>query len=210
MSTMLDSRDIRMFDYFNRFAQPFREAIRTHAERVAAQEGIEVEYIRKPKGFRKEDRIWEILAKRGSHPGLVHVFSTMELCSSYRPWHDKKTGMTHLRQRRRQVRSLLLLLHRQEGSRGVKPSFFVSLPSHLALVARVSIPRSSSSWFSAPCSILGVAGRSEGTLAAWQEHFVPTSPAQSITSLHGGTNDVRSSTTIAIARLSSTSLARRS
>jgi hypothetical protein len=53
MATMLDSRDIRMFDYFTRFAQPFREAIRAHAERLAAEEGVEVEYIKKPKGFRK-------------------------------------------------------------------------------------------------------------------------------------------------------------
>lgn len=97
MATMLDSREIRMFDYFVQFAQPFREAIRAHAERLAAEEGVEVEYVKRPKGFRKEDRIREILAKRGNHPGLVHVFSTMELCSSYRPWHDKKTGITRLR-----------------------------------------------------------------------------------------------------------------
>ena len=58
---------------------------------------MEVEYIKKPKGFRKEDRIREIVAKRGGHPGLVHVFSVMELCSSYRPWHNKQTGMNYLR-----------------------------------------------------------------------------------------------------------------
>jgi len=97
MSIELDRRDIRLFDYATAFAQPFREAIRAQAERVAADEGIEVEYIRKPKGFRKEDRIREIVAKRGNHPGLVHIFSVMDLCSSYRPWHDKRTGMTYLR-----------------------------------------------------------------------------------------------------------------
>jgi hypothetical protein len=64
---------------------------------VAADEGIEVEYIKRPKNYRKEDRIREILAERGTHPGLVHIFSVMELCSSYRPWHDKRTGLTHLR-----------------------------------------------------------------------------------------------------------------
>lgn len=71
--------------------------IRAQAERVAAEAGIEVEYIKKPKGCHKEDRIREILTERGDHPGLVHVFSVMELCSSYRPWHDKRTGMTYLR-----------------------------------------------------------------------------------------------------------------
>src|SRR3954467_7686024 len=73
MSLTLDSRGIKLFDYANEFAQPFREAIRARAERVAAEEGIEVEYIKKPKGVRKEDRIREIVAKRGDHPGLVHV-----------------------------------------------------------------------------------------------------------------------------------------
>jgi hypothetical protein len=71
MATMLDSRDIRIFDYFARFAQPFRESIRAHAERLAAEEGVEVEYIKKPKGFRKEDRIREIVARRGTHPGHI-------------------------------------------------------------------------------------------------------------------------------------------
>jgi hypothetical protein len=97
MSTTLDSRGIKLFDYATEFAQPFREAIRARAERVAGEEGIEVEYIKKPRGFRKEDRIREIVAKRGDHPGLVHVFSVMELCSSYRPWHNKQTGMNYLR-----------------------------------------------------------------------------------------------------------------
>lgn len=97
MATLLDSRGIRLFDYAKQFAEPLREAIRRHAEKVAAEAGIEVEYIKRPKGFRKEDRIAEILAHRGTHPGLVHVFSVMELCSSYRPWHDKRTGNTYLR-----------------------------------------------------------------------------------------------------------------
>lgn len=34
-------------------------------------------------------------ARNASWP--VHNFSVMELCSSYRPWHDKRTGLTHLR-----------------------------------------------------------------------------------------------------------------
>lgn len=45
----------------------------------AADDGVEVEYIRKPKYSRKEDRNREILAERGTHLGLVHIFSAMEL-----------------------------------------------------------------------------------------------------------------------------------
>ncbi|HYC88594.1 MAG TPA: hypothetical protein VEO54_05240 [Thermoanaerobaculia bacterium] len=81
MATLLDSRGIRLFDS-TQFVQPFRDAIRGHAEKVAAEEGVTVEYIRKMKTFREEDRIQQILAERGDHPGLVHIFSAMEPCSA--------------------------------------------------------------------------------------------------------------------------------
>jgi len=38
-----------------------RDSIRAQAERVAAEAGIEVEYIKKPTTYRKEDRIRKIL-----------------------------------------------------------------------------------------------------------------------------------------------------
>ena len=56
-----------------------------------------MEAIRTFKGFRKEDRIAEILEKRGTHPGLVHVFSAMENCNCFKPWHDRATGHTYLK-----------------------------------------------------------------------------------------------------------------
>ena len=96
MTAILDSKKIRIFDY-PRFAEPFRDAIRADAERVAAAAGVTIEFIRKIKGFRKEERIQHILAERGNHPGLVHVFSAMETCTSYKPWHNKTTGQTFLR-----------------------------------------------------------------------------------------------------------------
>jgi hypothetical protein len=93
MAGYLGGRGIRLFDYV-RWAEPLREAIRANAERVAADAGLQIEFIRKLKAFRKEDRIQAILAERGDAPGLVHVFSAMESCSSYRPWHDKTSGKT--------------------------------------------------------------------------------------------------------------------
>jgi hypothetical protein len=96
MTAYLYAHQIRIFDY-PRFAEPFRDAIRQNAERLARENGLEIEFLRKPKSVRKEDRIQEILAQRGTHPGLVHIFSVMEPCSSYQPWHDKKTGKTFLR-----------------------------------------------------------------------------------------------------------------
>jgi hypothetical protein len=97
MTRELTRRGIRIFD-FPRFAEPFREEIRENAERVAKEAGLEIEFIRK-KNFRKEKRIKQIVRERGDHPGLVHVFSAMEPCPSFRPWHDKPTGKTFLKGR---------------------------------------------------------------------------------------------------------------
>src|SRR3954447_17277367 len=38
----------------------------------------------------------QALAKRGEHPGLICIFSAMEPCSTYKPWHNKQTGQTYL------------------------------------------------------------------------------------------------------------------
>jgi hypothetical protein len=95
MGSHLRSKGIRIFDY-TQFAEPLRDEIRLHAERLAQENGLEIEFIRK-KDFRKEEKIKKIIAKRGGHPGLVHIFSALEPCPSFKPWHDKKTGRTFLR-----------------------------------------------------------------------------------------------------------------
>jgi hypothetical protein len=95
MARYLGARQIRLFDY-PRFAEPFREELRTHAERLATEHGLTIDFIRR-RTFRKEDRIKTILAQRGDHPGLVHIFSAMEPCPSFKPWHDKRSGKTFLR-----------------------------------------------------------------------------------------------------------------
>jgi len=87
---------IRIFDY-PRFAGELRDKIRENAQRLAREHGIEIEFVRKAKAKRKEKRIKEVLTKRGEHPGLVHILSVMESCSSYKPWHNKKTHKTYLK-----------------------------------------------------------------------------------------------------------------
>jgi hypothetical protein len=96
MAKWLRVRNIRLFDY-PRFAEPLRDEVRANAERVAQENGIEIEFIRSKGAFRKEARIQEILAKREEHAGMVHIFSAMEGCPSFEPWHDKQTGRTFLR-----------------------------------------------------------------------------------------------------------------
>ena len=95
ITSYLYSNHVRIFDYL-KFAQPFREQIRENAETLAKANGLTIEFIGK-KTFRKEERIKKILKERGSHPGLVHIFSAMESCTTYKPWHDKATGKTFLR-----------------------------------------------------------------------------------------------------------------
>ena len=99
MTKYLYVHKIRIFDYATQFAEPLREAIRANAEAVAEENGVEIEFIRKSKAFRKEDRIREILEARGDHPGLAHVFSAMERCTAYYPWHDKETHKTFIKSR---------------------------------------------------------------------------------------------------------------
>jgi hypothetical protein len=95
MTSFLKASGIRIFDY-PKWAEPLREEIRTNAERLAQENGLEIEFIRR-NNFRKEKRIKEIIATRGDHPGLVHIFSAMEPCPSYKPWHDKKSHRTFLK-----------------------------------------------------------------------------------------------------------------
>ena len=79
-------KQVRIFDY-PRFAEPSRGQLRANLERQAAATGIEIEFLRK-RNVRKEDRVKAILAQRGDQPGLVYIFSAMEPCSTYKPWHD--------------------------------------------------------------------------------------------------------------------------
>jgi hypothetical protein len=94
MTSYLYANQIRIFDY-PRFAEPLRDEIRENAEKIAKENDIEIEHIRK-KGVRKESIIEKIIEKRGTHPGLVHIISVMERCPSYKPWHDKNTHKTFL------------------------------------------------------------------------------------------------------------------
>ena len=96
MAGYLSYHKIRLFDY-TKLAEPLRNELRAHAEKLAREAGIEIEFVRRHKGFRKEDRINEILAQRGNHPGLVHILSAMESCNAYRPWFDKAKGHAQLK-----------------------------------------------------------------------------------------------------------------
>lgn len=95
VSLRLHQLNIRCFD-LKLFAEPLREQVRENALLLARQAGLEIEHLER-KGLRKEERVAGILEERGRHPGLVHIFSAMESCKCFKPWHDKKSGRTGLK-----------------------------------------------------------------------------------------------------------------
>ena len=84
MTGYLYANNIRIFDFAN-FSQPLTEQIRQNAQRIADENGIEIEFIRKLRAFLKDDRIQEIIANTGKTEGLIHIFSAMEQFNTYKP-----------------------------------------------------------------------------------------------------------------------------
>ena len=95
MTRFLYANGIQIFEYPD-FAMTLRERVREQVASVAAEAGVTIEHIAKSH-IRKEAVVAKVLEQRGDRPGLVHVLSAMEACSSYRPWHDKQSHKTFLR-----------------------------------------------------------------------------------------------------------------
>ena len=96
MTSYLNANHIKIFDY-QKFCEPLTQKVRSVAEEIAKANDIEIEFIRKLKAFRKDERIQEIMENKQIKEGLVHIFSAMESCNSYKPWHDKTSGRTFLK-----------------------------------------------------------------------------------------------------------------
>ena len=96
LALYLNIRKIRFFDY-PKCTKPFRDEIRQNAERLARENELEIEYIRRQRQFRKQQRIKEIISQRGNHPGLVHIFSAMESCPTFEAYYSKRNKRTTFR-----------------------------------------------------------------------------------------------------------------
>jgi hypothetical protein len=96
MEQRLRSEGVLFKDY-QQWAGSKRDEIRANAVRLAEEAGVEIEHVRSPKSLRKSDQVKQIIAERGDAPGLVHVFSAMETCNSFRWQYDRSTGKTRLR-----------------------------------------------------------------------------------------------------------------
>jgi len=60
MTGYLEANNIRIFDFSN-FSQPLTEQVRVNAQRIADENGIGIESIRKLRAFRRDDRIQQFL-----------------------------------------------------------------------------------------------------------------------------------------------------
>jgi hypothetical protein len=95
MTSYLYAHHVRIFD-FPQFAQGYTSKIRDHIAQVAKSHNSEITFVRSHSD-RKENIVSEIIKTRGDHPGLVAILSAMEACTTFQPWHDKKTRKTFLR-----------------------------------------------------------------------------------------------------------------
>ncbi len=92
ITRFFNAHGIRIFD-FKPWAAPMRDQINERIKAIAEENNIEIEFVRKANS-RKDERIAEIIRKRGDQPGIVHIFSAMESCTAFKPWHDKQTHAT--------------------------------------------------------------------------------------------------------------------
>jgi len=81
---------IQVRDLENHFKR-LNDALRKQAEARADEAGLEIDYIRRS-NFRKDDRIKEVIAERGDHAGLVHIFAAVEGCTAWRVRRRKCDG----------------------------------------------------------------------------------------------------------------------
>lgn len=63
---------------FTEYAITLRDSLEQHLVQLAETEGVAIEYLRSARAVRKEERVQEVLAQRGDHPGLVHLFAVVE------------------------------------------------------------------------------------------------------------------------------------
>lgn len=68
MTSYLNANHIKIFDY-PQFCEPLTREVRSMAERIAKEAGIEIEFIRRLKAFRKDERIQEMIESKQIRSG---------------------------------------------------------------------------------------------------------------------------------------------
>ncbi|MCP4407062.1 MAG: MarR family transcriptional regulator [Gammaproteobacteria bacterium] len=95
MTSLLYADKRRIFDY-PAYAKWLRDQVRKNVHEIARTNNLEIEHINK-RNVRKDALVQKVLRQRGEAPGLVHILSAMESCSSYKPWYNKRTHKAYLK-----------------------------------------------------------------------------------------------------------------
>ncbi len=124
MTGYLKANNIRIFD-FSHFSQPLTEQVRANAQLIAEENGIEIEFIRKLRAFRKDDRIQGISSEKPESPKGSSI--------SFLPW-SSAIPISHGMTRPLGKHSLNLT------KVNVSTIISISLTGNLASVTSVSLP----------------------------------------------------------------------
>ena len=95
MTNLLYRKDTPIKD-FPKFIAPYRDELHQNARQIARQEGVEIEFIRRPKQVRKEDLVARHMSTGSICEGLVCILSAMEQCQNYVYRYDKNSGRSYL------------------------------------------------------------------------------------------------------------------
>jgi len=93
MEIQMHLRKRKLKDYGD-FVSQTASKLRKDVELLARQQGLKVDYLLK--NIRKEERIKEVLQKRGMQPGIVHIFSAQEKCFCFKVKSDYQRGYPRL------------------------------------------------------------------------------------------------------------------
>ena len=100
MTSFLFNKNILIFD-FAQYVDKLRDVIHKQIESIKQETGAPFQYLNKS-SIRKESLVANILQDQGVHSSIVCIFSTVEACKAYKPWHDKNTGKSFLKSETRQ------------------------------------------------------------------------------------------------------------
>lgn len=98
MGFHLNQYGVKIKEYAE-FAKKQNDSVRQAVESVATSKNITIEHIRKPNHFDKEKNIQKILLERGTQEGIVHIYTSMEICDAYEPKFDKLNHKAYLKPR---------------------------------------------------------------------------------------------------------------
>ena len=96
MFSYLMRNNIRIMD-FQKFGKGYTDKLKENIEKIAKAEAIEIEHIRNPGKFDKEKEVKKAIEKTNKQEGIIKIYSSMEISSSYESNWNNKTKKVSLK-----------------------------------------------------------------------------------------------------------------